>query len=114
MDVFLEVLTWKDIRTKCFERPFWYYDVKTCPDDKAGDENFGQRLGYLYERFLESMCAPFSLAILLRANQSIANPISAAVWKQEAARLANSVRKARAPNNKFGDYHKERRDGLAG
>lgn len=114
LDVFLEALIWKDIRAKFFESPFWYYDGKTGPEDKAGDDNFGQRLDYLYERFLESMCAAFSLRILLGANQSTANPVSAAVWKRETVRLSNSVHKMQAPNNKFGHYHKECRDGLAG
>lgn len=43
----------------------------------------------------------------------LANLYSAARWRSELCRLANSTLTAQAPNNELGHYHKQRRDALA-
>lgn len=54
MRTFLEVLVIKEIHTRFFENPFWYFDGKTGPLDQTGDDGFAVRMQYLYERYLGS------------------------------------------------------------
>lgn len=58
-ELFVKAIVLKDIFTKIFENPFWYFDGKTGPGDQLGDASFPAELQYLYERFLKSTCAAY-------------------------------------------------------
>ena len=44
MRTFLEVLVIKEIHTRFFENPFWYFDGKTGSLDQTGDDGFAVRM----------------------------------------------------------------------
>lgn len=62
MEVLLEALMFKDIRTRFFENPFWYFDGKKGPSDQTGDNDFSAALQYLYERYSKSKWLPRYIA----------------------------------------------------
>ncbi|KAH8424045.1 uncharacterized protein LDX57_001801 [Aspergillus melleus] len=52
-EVLLTALVYQDLHVRMIEHPFWYLDGKGA-QDQAEDDTFGERLEYLYERFLET------------------------------------------------------------
>lgn len=53
VELFLMAMVFQDLHRRVIERPFWYLDGKSCRDQE-GDGTFGERLEYLYGKFLES------------------------------------------------------------
>lgn len=54
---FVEALVAKDIYDKVIENPFWFFDGRLNEQDEGQDE-FGDRLHYLFKRFARSTAAP--------------------------------------------------------
>ncbi|PLB53151.1 hypothetical protein P170DRAFT_473028 [Aspergillus steynii IBT 23096] len=91
---FVMAMVFQDLHNRIIERPFWYLDGKSARDE-TGDDTFGERLEYLYGKFLKT------------------NPIMAEYWMRETVRLSNSIHVDQAPDTAYGRYNEERRDAAA-